>query len=43
MFKNYLKSGWRNIQRQKGYSFLNIAGQAYRAASSNPAESLKYE
>jgi len=28
MFKNYLKSGWRNIRRQKGYSFLNIAGLA---------------
>jgi len=26
MFKNYLKVAWRNIKRQKGYSFLNIAG-----------------
>ncbi len=28
MFKNYLKTGWRNIKRQKGYSFINIAGLA---------------
>jgi len=28
MIKNYLKTGWRNIKRQKGYSFINIAGLA---------------
>jgi putative ABC transport system permease protein len=28
MFKNYLKTGWRNIKRQKGYSIINIAGLA---------------
>ena len=26
MFKNYLKIAFRNIKRQKGYSFINIAG-----------------
>jgi putative ABC transport system permease protein len=28
MFKNYLKTCWRNIKRQKGYSIINIAGLA---------------
>ena len=28
MFKNYLLTGWRNIRRSKGFSFLNIAGLA---------------
>jgi len=28
MFKNYFKTGWRNIKRQKGYSIINIAGLA---------------
>jgi putative ABC transport system permease protein len=28
MFKNYLKIAWRNIVRQKGYSFINIFGLA---------------
>lgn len=28
MFKNYLKITWRNIIRQKGNSFINIAGLA---------------
>jgi putative ABC transport system permease protein len=28
MIKNYLKTGLRNIKRQKGYSFINIAGLA---------------
>ena len=28
MFKNYLKTTWRNITRHKGYSFVNIAGLA---------------
>ena len=28
MFKNYLKIALRNIQRYKGYSFINIAGLA---------------
>ena len=28
MFKNYLKIAWRNILRQKGYSFINVFGLA---------------
>jgi putative ABC transport system permease protein len=28
MFMNYLKTAWRNIKRQKGYSVINIAGLA---------------
>ncbi|HUU05962.1 MAG TPA: ABC transporter permease [Patescibacteria group bacterium] len=28
MFKNYLKTAWRNIARHKGYSFINIFGLA---------------
>jgi putative ABC transport system permease protein len=28
MFKNYLKTAWRNIIRSKGYSALNIIGLA---------------
>lgn len=28
MFRNYLKTGIRNIKRQKGYSVINIAGLA---------------
>jgi putative ABC transport system permease protein len=28
MFKNYLKTTWRTIRRQKGYSVINIAGLA---------------
>jgi ABC-type antimicrobial peptide transport system permease subunit len=26
MYKSYLKIGWRNLIRNKGYSFINIAG-----------------
>lgn len=26
MFTNYLKIAWRNLQRNKVYSFINIAG-----------------
>ena len=26
MFKNYIKTAFRNIKRYKGYSFINIAG-----------------
>lgn len=26
MFKNYLKTAFRNLLRQKGYSFINVAG-----------------
>src|SRR6185312_11732330 len=26
MFKNYFKIAWRNMQRNKVYSFINIAG-----------------
>ena len=28
MFKSYLKVGWRNLVRDKGYSFINIGGLA---------------
>ncbi len=28
MFRNYFKVAWRNIKRNKGYSFINIAGLA---------------
>lgn len=28
MFKNFLKTAWRNIMRQKVFSFINIAGMA---------------
>jgi putative ABC transport system permease protein len=28
MFKNYMKTAWRNITRHKGYSFINITGLA---------------
>jgi len=33
MFRNYLKITFRNIKRQKGYSFINIAGLAIGLAS----------
>src|SRR5688500_12951841 len=26
MFKNYFKIGWRNLLKNKGYSFINIGG-----------------
>ncbi len=32
MFKNYLKVAWRNMVRQKGYSFINIFGLAISMA-----------
>ncbi len=28
MYKNYLKTGWRNLLRNKGYSIINIGGLA---------------
>ena len=28
MFKNYVRTAFRNIQRYKGYSFINIVGLA---------------
>ncbi|MFT3701675.1 MAG: ABC transporter permease [Agriterribacter sp.] len=28
MFRNYLKTAWRNLSKNKGYSFLNIFGLA---------------
>ena len=33
MFKNNLKIAWRNIKRNKGYSFLNVSGIAIGLAS----------
>ncbi|MBN1938510.1 MAG: ABC transporter permease, partial [Candidatus Aminicenantes bacterium] len=33
MFKNYLRTAFRNIQRYKGYSFINIIGLALGMAS----------
>ncbi len=34
MFKNYIKTAWRNIKRQQGYSIINIAGLALGMACS---------
>ena len=34
MFKNYLKIAWRNLQRHKAYSLLNISGLAIGMACS---------
>jgi putative ABC transport system permease protein len=34
MFKSYIKTAWRNIKRQKGYSILNISGLALGMACS---------
>jgi hypothetical protein len=28
MYKSYLKTGWRNLLGNKGYSFINIGGLA---------------
>ena len=28
MFTNYIRTAWRNIQRHKGYAFINISGLA---------------
>jgi putative ABC transport system permease protein len=33
MLKNYFKIAWRNITRQKGYSFINIVGLAIGIAA----------
>jgi putative ABC transport system permease protein len=33
MIKNYLRTAWRNMKRQKGYSVINIAGLALGLAS----------
>src|SRR5687768_1449762 len=33
MFKNYFKIAWRNIRRQKGYSFINVIGLAIGVAA----------
>ncbi|HSC54514.1 MAG TPA: ABC transporter permease [Phnomibacter sp.] len=33
MLKNYIKIAWRNLMRNKGFSFLNIAGLAVGMAS----------
>jgi putative ABC transport system permease protein len=34
MFKNYLKTAWRSQKKQRGYSFINIAGLALGMAAS---------
>ncbi len=34
MYKNYFKIGWRNLNKQKGYSFINIGGLAIGMAVS---------
>src|SRR5215831_5793144 len=33
MYKSYFKSGWRNIMRNKGYSFINLSGLAIGLAA----------
>ncbi|GAA4311234.1 ABC transporter permease [Mucilaginibacter gynuensis] len=33
MFKNYIRSAWRNIKKHKGFSFLNAGGLALGMAS----------
>ncbi|HSN10138.1 MAG TPA: ABC transporter permease [Hanamia sp.] len=33
MFKNYFKTAWRNLQKNKGFSFINITGLAIGMAS----------
>src|SRR5215210_989348 len=33
MFKNYFKTGWRNLLKGKIYSFINITGLAVGLAS----------
>src|SRR5476651_1526832 len=33
MLKNYFLIAWRNIQRNKGYTLLNIAGLAFGLAA----------
>ena len=33
MFKNHLKIAWRNVTKNKGYSFLNIVGMAIGLAA----------
>lgn len=34
MLKNYLKIAFRNLRRQKGYAFINIAGLSLGLACS---------
>ncbi|MGN6542949.1 MAG: ABC transporter permease [Ginsengibacter sp.] len=34
MFKNYLKTGWRNVVRNKVYSFINLFGLSLGLACS---------
>jgi hypothetical protein len=46
MLKNYLKITFRNIVRQKGFSFINISGSfppTNQIIAANPVEALKYE
>ncbi|MFW5721181.1 MAG: ABC transporter permease, partial [Bacteroidota bacterium] len=33
MFGNYIRTAWRNIIREKGYTFINIAGLSIGIAS----------
>ena len=28
MYRNYFKVGWRNLSKNKGYSFINVGGLA---------------
>src|SRR5690349_19549289 len=33
MFKNYFKTAWRNLMKNKGFSFINITGLAIGMAA----------
>src|SRR5215207_7414775 len=35
MYKSYFKIGWRNLVRNKGYSFINIGGLAMNSPTTN--------
>jgi hypothetical protein len=52
MIRNYLKIAWRNLSKNKIYSFINIGGlaiglavsyQSISAARANPVKSLRTE
>jgi hypothetical protein len=42
MFKNYLKVAWRNLVKNRVFSFT-ISFQAIKAAIANPVKSLRTE